>query len=262
MERITWGILLLCFGNLFLWGISDFSEQKENPERLKEEINRLEKEIPDLEKSSVWLKEGQTALNEVPAENAKTLINRLQALAKAWQFTLQETEQTGEYPVYVNLSGVGKYKAAANLLREIGRNRAVIINKLSLIVQDDLLVNTQVKMIVRTGAWQGNNTSKEPMEPLPEHVLPLNLGNVDLFGRDIVPEKQTIGTPKIRYLGFYSGKGQPTGIIEEQMKNMLVQPGDRTPSGLRIETMTSEFLVIRAVTERGREWKIPLEKSH
>lgn len=200
-------------------------------------------------------------MNEVPAENAKSFINRIQAQAKAWQFTLQETAQTGEYPVSVILSGVGKYKAAANLLREIGRNRAVITHKLSLLVQDDLLVNTHLEMIVRTGPWQGNSPSKDRLEPLQEHVQPLNLGNVDLFGREVVPEKRTIGTPKIRYLGFYSGKGRPTGIIEEQLKCLLVQPGDRTPTGLRIENMTPEFLVIRATTEKGKEWKIPLEKS-
>ncbi|MFZ2955875.1 MAG: hypothetical protein WA705_03130 [Candidatus Ozemobacteraceae bacterium] len=218
--------------------------------------------MPKLEKSLTWQKRGQTALNEASEENAKSFINRIQTLAKVWKFTLQETAQTGENPVYVNLSGIGNYKAAANILREIGKNGAIIINKLSLTVQDDLLVNTHCEMIVRTGPWQGNNTSKERIEPLQEPIQPLNLGNVDLFGREAPPEPQTINTPKIRYLGFYSGKIQPTGIIEEQLKSMLVQPGDRTPTGLRIESITSEFIVVRAAAVRGREWKIPLEKSH
>ena len=261
MERINWVTLLLCLGNLFLWGISGFDEPQGNPEKLKEEINRLEKEMPELEKSSAWLQRGQTALNEVPAEDAKSFTNRLQALAKVWKFTLQETAQTGEHPVYITLSGVGNYRATANLLREIGVNRAVLLNKLSLLVQDDLLVNTHLEMIVRTGPWQGTNISKERVEPLPEHVQPLTLGSVDLFGREVVPEQRTIGAPKIRYLGFYSGKGQPTGIIEEQLKSMLVQPGDRTPSGLRIESITPEILVVRATTGMGQEWKISLEKS-
>ncbi len=258
---MNWIILFLCIGNLFLWGISGFEEPGENRAKLKEEIDNLEKEMPELEKTSEWTKRGQTALNEGPAENVKSYINRIQALSKVWKFSLEETAQTGEYPAYVSFSGVGSYKATADILREIGRNASVIVNKLSLFVQDDLLINAHFETMVRTGAWKGNSTSKERIEPLPEHYQPPNLGNVDLFGREVTPEKPVVGTPKIRYLGFYSGKGSTFGIIEENLKTMLVQPGDKTPTGLRVESLNPDFFLIRAEGERGKEWKIPLEKS-
>lgn len=260
MERINWLVFLLGLGNLTIWGFSGFEEPKENPEKFREEITVLEKEMPGLEKTAEWSKKGRAALNEVPGENAKSFINRIQALAKVWKFALQETSQNGEYPVYVSFSGVGNYKATAGILREIGKTPTVMINKISLLVQDDSMLNARFEMIVRTGEWKGNNTSKEPIEPLKEKVQPLNLGTVDLFGREAEPEKPVIGTPKIRYLGFYSGKGQAIGIIEENLKAMLVQPGDRTPSGLRIENITPDFLEIQADNEREKRWKITLEK--
>lgn len=262
MVRINWLVFLLCLGNLILWAFSGFEEPKESQEKLQEEINSLENELPELETASCWSIRGKAALNEVPAENAKGFINRLQALAKVWKFTLQETAQTGEYPVYVSLSGVGNYRATASLLGEVGRSAAVIANKISLIVQDDLLINAHIEMIVRTGPWKGNNTSKERIEPLQVHSLPLILGKADLFGREAAPQKPVIGTPKIRYLGFYSGKSSPTGIIEENLKSMLVQPGDKTPTGLRIEGITPDFLELQSDNKRGPKWKIPLEKSH
>lgn len=261
MVRINWLVFLLCLGNLILWVFSDFEEPKESTEKLKEEISILEKAIPELERVSEWTKRGQAALNEVPAENAKGFINRIQALAKVWKFTLQETAQSGESPVYISLSGVGNYRATASLLGEIEKNAAVITNKISLIVQDDLLINAHLEMIVRTGPWKGNNTSEKRIEPPQEQKRPFNLGGIDLFGREVSPEKPVIGMPKVRYLGFYSGQSSPTGIIEENLKSMLVQPGDKTPTGLRIKTITAEFLELQSDNKGGQQWKIPLEKS-
>lgn len=262
MERLNWILIFLCLGNILLWNYPESEEPKEKPERLKEEIEALEKETAALGETAEWMKRARMVLDIGPAENTQSFINRIQALAKVWKFTIQETAQTGESPVSISLSGVGGYKGIGQFLEEMGKNPNIIIGKLSLIVQDDLLINTHMEMIVRNEPWKGNNPGKDRIEPLSDKNQPFHLGKNNLFGHEITTEKPIVGQPKIRYLGFYSGKGQVTGIIEENLKSLLVQPGDRTPTGLQIEAITPDFLELRENRERGRGWKIPLEKSH
>jgi biopolymer transport protein ExbD len=261
MDRLNVIILLLAFGNFTFWYFSSAELPKNHVEQMKEEVRILEKSLPELQKTFEWVKRVQSALEEVPQEDSKIFLNRTQSQAKAWKFTLQETAQSGDDPVFINLSGVGNYKAVANILRELGRNKAVSVDKLSLLVQDDNLLNARMQMTVRTGPWKGNANSKDLIEPVQEPVKVAILGTVDLFGHEVIPEKPVVGKPKIKYLGFYSGQGKSTGIIEENMKSMLVQPGDRTPSGLIVERISLDFLEVRAAQERGKTWKIPLEKS-
>ncbi|MBF0503245.1 MAG: hypothetical protein HQM09_24195 [Candidatus Riflebacteria bacterium] len=262
MDRLT--ILMICLGlgNLFLWSFSNFEEIIEKPQWFRDEIKILEKDITELEKLSTWAQQAQASLNQPPSENATNLMNRIQALAKVWNFTLQETAQTGENPVHITIAGIGAYKTVASLLTELTRSPAVIINKITLLIQDDLLLNTHLELEVRNGPWEGTATGKGYVEPLKDTQPVITLGKVDLFGHPEAPAPVVVGKPNIRFLGFYSGKGKPTGIIEENLKTMLAQPGDRTPSGLIIKAIAPEYLEIGAGNERGTPWKIPLENSH
>jgi hypothetical protein len=261
MDRITLLLLTLILSNLGFWLLTKTDVPAENGVTLQEAVFALEKELPGQEAFAQWAQHSRAGLNASPPEDAGRFLTRIQALAVAWKFSIQETAQIGNNPVRIILSGVSSYKSAAQLLGEIGRNPAVLVDSLSLIGQDDFRVATRLEMTVRTGPFRGTSPAKDRLDLIPGGNTVLSLGRTDLFGREAPVAKPAPGMPRIRYLGFYSGKDRTIGIIEENLKVILAQPGDRTPSGLNINRITPEYVEIQPTRERENAWKIPLEKS-
>ncbi|HEY9069800.1 MAG TPA: hypothetical protein VIV61_06050 [Candidatus Ozemobacteraceae bacterium] len=262
MERITIVLLVLGFANLLLWGVNGPTAPDPALESARARVASLEKEITVLEATQAQGKRLRGFLESPPEERAPEFSNRLQMLGKSAGFVFQETSQSGTNPAMVRLSGHGTYRSVAQLLNHAAINPAVIVNGIRLSLRDDDRIDAVIELAVRSGAWSGNPDSREPVEPVVDTSRSPVLGKAALFGQPAPSEKPAVQRPDIRYLGYYSGKGLPTGIIEEHLKTMLVQPGDRTPTGLHVQSIDPDGMVVRAAGEKGNAWVIPLEISH
>ncbi len=258
MDRINIILGVLVLLNGLPWFLSSFNEEPEKPEALQEKISSMEKEFQDFEELASWTDGAQSALDPPPEEDVKTFVDRFQGLAKAWQINLQETSQTGENPVLISFTGTGDYKSLSNLMNEMVKSRAVIPQKISLTAQDTDLIRARMEMSVRFGPWQGR-PAKGRMEPVPEPAEPPTLGTGDLFGRKAVAAPVTAAEPTIQYLGFSSGEGKPSGIIEENNQALVVEEGERTPGGAIVGRLTPETL---EVTMDGKTWKVPIRNNN
>jgi hypothetical protein len=259
MERITVVLVVLVILNLLPSTFVAFDDGKESTETLEAKIVAMEKEFQDFEELASWTSDAQSALDPPPEENISTYVDRFQGLARAWKFNLQETAQSGNNPVILSFSGVGDYRSFAHLTAEMIRSQAVIPKKIFLAKQDDGLLSARMELNVRFGPWEGEPVKKRT-SAIPEPQPPPSLGTVDLFGKHIEEAPQPVQEPAVRYLGYSSGEGKPSGIIEENTKAFVLSQGEKTPGGFIVVTLAPEQVELR--NTGGRVWKIPLKKSN
>jgi len=259
MDRLTKvAIGLLAFNAGFFCLARDEPPPDVNNIRLR--IASLEQTLPLRKANTAWLEKVKPALESPPQEEPADVLGRLRDMAAGWHFEILEAANRGGTPTTVVVLGHGSFQAVAALIGEIERSEATRLESLSLSRRDDGTLDASFEMVIRRGPWVGAMTDQRPA-PLPAPPVIHQLIN-DPF----TPSAQSAPAvsaapaqkPGVRFTGFFSGPRGVTAFIESGNQVILLNPGDRLPTGEAMATASEDQIEFQDT--RGTRWSYEMEK--
>ena len=258
MDKLTSYIIALTFLNLTAWSWLNVADVKETKEQLIFQITSVKASNERKETILSWSNKTRKLLSETKIKEASEILEELRNIASSKGFEITQAINKGGVPATINISGNGGYMAFAALLKAIEKNKFTSIDTIDMEKTDEGIIKASLEASIKTNIWSNKRIEGEFPEIKQIKNQYSGIGLRDIFGSYVPPTRPSMHRPRIKYLGYYAGKKKPTIILEEHLRAVLMQLGEKTPNGSTLSEATPDEIKVTDV--RGKVWTFKMKK--